>query len=202
VLAAYRNPVAVITKSWTVTRDVDLLAELAAHGAASVAVSITTLEAGLQRRLEPRAAPPARRLAAIETLAKAGVPVGVMVAPVVPGLTDHEIPRILAAAAGAGAGFAGRIVLRLPHGLDDLFEAWLREHAPERREKVLGRLRALHGGRLYHARFGHRQTGAGVFADQMAALFDVARRRAGLADRGPALSTAAFRRPGAQASLF
>jgi DNA repair photolyase len=202
VLAEYRNPVTVVTKSWTVTRDTDLLAELASHGAASVLLSVTSLDAELQRRMEPRAAPPARRLAAVEALARAGVPVGVLVAPIVPGLTDHEVPRILEAAAAAGAGFAGRVVLRLPHGLKALFEEWLERHFPERRGKVLGRLRALHGGSLYDPGFGQRQRGAGVFADQIAQLFDAARRRAGLAERGPDLSTAAFRRPRAQRSLF
>jgi len=202
VLVEFRNPVVVITKSWTVTRDADLLAELAAHGAASVMLSVTSLDPALQRVMEPRAAPPRLRLAAIERLARAGVPVGVMVAPIVPGLTDHEIPKILEAAAGAGAGFAGRVVLRLPHGVKELFSEWLERHFPERREKVLNRLRALHGGRLYDSGFGHRQRGEGVFADQIGLLFDASRRRAGLAARGPQLSTAAFRRPGAQRELF
>ena len=168
VLVEFRNPVLVITKSWTVTRDADLLAELARHGAASVALSITSLDAELQRTLEPRAAPPKLRLAAIERLAQAGVPVGVMVAPIVPGLTDHEIPRILEAAAAAGAGFAGRVMLRLPHGVKELFSEWLERHFPERREKVLNRLRSLHGGALYDSGFGHRQRGSGVYAEQIA----------------------------------
>lgn len=202
VLVEFRNPVVVITKSWTVTRDADLLAALAEHGAASVMLSVTSLDPSLQRVMEPRAAPPRLRLAAIERLAKAGVPVGVMVAPIVPGLTDHELPKILEAAAGAGAGFAGRVVLRLPHGVKELFSEWLERHFPERREKVLNRLRALHGGRLYDPGFGHRQRGEGVFADQIGALFDASRRRAGLAARGPELSIAAFRRPGAQPGLF
>jgi DNA repair photolyase len=202
VLVEFRNPVCVITKSYTVTRDADLLAQLAAHRAASVAVSVTTLDPALQRAMEPRAAPPRLRLAAIERLAKAGVPVGVMVAPIVPGLTDHEIPRILEAAARAGARFGGRVVLRLPHGVKDLFEAWLERNFPERREKVLNRLRSLHRGKLYDSGFGHRQRGEGFFADQIAQLFDASRRRAGLAARGPELSTAAFRRPGEQQRLF
>jgi DNA repair photolyase len=196
VLAEFRNPVAVVTKSFLVTRDADLLAELARLGAASVCLSITTLDPELQRRMEPRAAPPGRRLAAIEALAATGVPVGVLVAPIVPGLTDHEVPRILAAAARAGASFAGRVVLRLPHGVKELFDAWLAEHYPERRTRVLSRVRQLRGGRLYDSRFGARQRGEGFFADQMDALFDLARRRAGLAERGPELSTASFRRPG------
>lgn len=202
VLAEYRNPVLVVTKSFTVTRDVDLLAELASHGAASVALSVTSLDASLQRILEPRAAPPKLRLAAIEQLAKAGVPVGVMVAPIIPGLTDHEIPKILEAAASAGAGHAGRVLLRLPHGVKALFEEWLEHHFPERKEKVLNRLRAAHGGRLYDSTFRHRQRGDGFFAEQVGVLFDASRRRFGLAARGPELSTAAFRRPRAQPGLF
>jgi DNA repair photolyase len=202
VLVEFRHPVLVITKSWTVTRDADLLAELARYGAASVALSITSLDADLQRILEPRAAPPGLRLAAVERLAAAGVPVGVMVAPIVPGLTDHEIPKILEAAAGAGAGFAGRVVLRLPHGVKELFSEWLERHFPERKEKVLNRLRSLHGGALYDSGFGHRQRGSGNYAEQIATLFEVSRRRAGLAARGPELSCAAFRRPGQQPGLF
>jgi DNA repair photolyase len=205
VLAEFKNPVTIVTKSFLVTRDVDLLAELARQEAASVLLSITTLDPELQRRMEPYAAPPSKRLAAIERLAAAGVPVGVMVAPVVPGLTDHESPKILEAAAGAGARFAGRVVLRLPHGVAELFEAWLALHYPERREKVMARIRALRGGKAYDARFGHRQRGTGFWADELAALFDLARRRAGLAEHGPTLSTAHFRRPaapGAQLELL
>jgi DNA repair photolyase len=197
VLAEFRNPVAIVTKGFLVTRDADLLAELARVDAASVSVSITTLDPELQRRMEPFASPPGKRLLAIEKLAAAGVPVGVMVAPVVPGLTDHEAPKILEAAAAAGARFAGRVVLRLPHGVAELFESWLALHYPERREKVMGRIRAIRGGAAYDARFGVRQRGTGFWADEMAALFDLARRRAGIAERGPTLSTAHFRRPAA-----
>jgi DNA repair photolyase len=197
VLAEFRNPVGIVTKGHTVTRDADLLAELASHRAASVAISLTTLDAGLQRCMEPRAASPGRRLAAIEQLARAGIPVGVLIAPIVPGLTDHEIPALLAAAASAGAGFAGKVVLRLPHGVKQLFEEWLRGAYPERADKVLSRLRSLHGSALYDPAFGKRQRGAGPFAEQISDLFEVARRREGLAERAPELSTAAFRRPGA-----
>jgi DNA repair photolyase len=197
VLAEFRNPVAIITKSFLVTRDIDRLGELAQVDAASVAVSITTLDPEPQRRMEPYAAAPAKRLQAIERLSQAGIPVGVMVAPVVPGLTDHEAPKILEAAAAAGARFAGRVVLRLPHGVGELFEAWLSEHYPERREKVMSRIRAVRGRRNYDARFGVRQHGTGPWADEMAALFELARRRAGIAERGPTLSTAHFRRPAA-----
>jgi DNA repair photolyase len=205
LLAEFRNPVAIVTKGYTVTRDLDLLAELASHSAASVSISLTTLDAELQRRMEPRASAPRRRLAAIERLARAGVPVGVLVAPIIPGLTDHEIPALLGAASAAGARFAGRVVLRLPHGLKQLFEAWLREHFPGRADKVLARLRAIHGGNLYDPRFGERQRGSGPFAQQIGELFELARRRNGLDPRGPALSTASFRRPGAageQLGLF
>ncbi|MDX1648330.1 MAG: PA0069 family radical SAM protein [Myxococcota bacterium] len=196
VLAAFRNPVAVVTKSWLVTRDADLLADLAAHGAASVVVSVTTLDAELARRMEPGASPPSRRLAAIEGLAAAGVPVGVLVAPLIPGLTDHEMPRILEAAARAGAGFAGRVVLRLPHGVKEIFDDWLARELPERRGRVLARIREVRGGALSDPRFHSRQRGEGLYARQLERWFDLARRRAGLAERGPTLSTAAFDRHG------
>jgi DNA repair photolyase len=203
VLAEFRNPTAVVTKSRLVARDADLLGELARHEAASVHVSVTTLDAELQRRMEPRASSPRLRLDAIEALARAGVPVGVMVGPVIPGLTDHEIPAILAAAAGAGAGFASWILLRLPHGVAGLFEAWLERHAPGRKSRVLHRIQEVRGGRLNDPRFGSRMRGEGLYAGQIASLFEVAARRAGLARRGPALSTRAFRRPGgAQLGLF
>ncbi|HEX2165181.1 MAG TPA: PA0069 family radical SAM protein [Thermoanaerobaculia bacterium] len=202
VLAEFRNPVGVITKNRLVARDADLLGELAAHGAASVAISITTLDGDLAARMEPRASHPRDRLRAIEELAAAGVPVGVMVAPVVPAITDHEIPAILSAAADAGAGFAGTVVLRLPWAIKDLFADWLERHFPERREKVLARVRELRGGALYDASFGTRMKGEGVFAEQIRALFVTARRRAGLDGPRPELSTAAFRRPGEQQSLW
>ncbi len=204
VLAEFKNPVGIVTKGFLVTRDIDVLAELARADAASVMLSITTLDAELQRKMEPLASPPSKRLAAIEALARAGVPVGVMAAPVIPGLTDHELPAILQAAADAGASSAGMVVLRLPHGVKELFSDWLAEYFPERREKVLNRLRSLHGGALYDSRFTHRQRGAGEFAAQIEALFQLGLRKARLASRGPTLSIAAFRRPGAadQLSLF
>jgi DNA repair photolyase len=196
VLAELRNPVGVVTKSYLVTRDADLLADLAAHGAARVALSVTTLDVGLARKLEPRAAAPKERLRAIRELAAAGVPVTVMVAPVIPGLTDHEMPLILEAAAEAGAESAGYVPLRLPGAVAGLFEGWLEAHFPERKEKVLNRVRGMRGGRLNDPRFGSRMRGEGVFADQIRTLFRTARRRAGLDRRGEPLSTAAFRRKG------
>jgi DNA repair photolyase len=193
VLAEFRNPVGVVTKNHLVTRDADLLAELAGHGAAVVNLSLTTLDETLQRVMEPRASTPVRRLDAIRRLSEAGVPVRVLVAPVIPGLTDHELPAILAAAAEAGATAAGYVPLRLPHGLKELFETWLGTHFPDRKEKVLNRVRDLRGGKLYDAAWGTRMRGEGAFAAQMAALFATGCRRAGLAERVP-LSAAAFRR--------
>jgi len=203
VLAEFRNPVSVVTKNQLVTRDVDVLAELSRVGAALVFISVPTLDAELRRVLEPRTSPPAARLAAVATLAGAGVPVGVLVAPVIPGLTDHEIPAVLSAAARAGARFAGFILLRLPGAVAALFEDWLTRHFPNRKEAVLNRLRAMRGGRLSDSRFGWRMRGEGIFAEQIERLFEVARRKAGLAAHAPELSTAAFRRPApTQGQLF
>jgi DNA repair photolyase len=204
VLAEFRNPVAVVTKNHLVTRDVDLLGELASHGAAMVAISVTSLRPALQRIMEPRTATPAKRLHAIRRLADAGVPVRVMVAPVIPGLTDEEVPAILDAAAEAGARAASYIMLRLPHGVKDLFADWLEAHFPDRRSRVLNRVRDVRGGELNDARFCSRMRGEGAYADQLRQLFETARRRAGLEGDGVALSAAAFRRPapGGQLGLF
>ena len=205
VLRDFRNPVGVVTKSYLVTRDVDLLADLAEYDAAAVVLSVTSLRPEIQRVMEPRASIPARRLRAISELAAAGIPVGVNVAPVVPGLTDHELPEILAASADAGASFAGYILLRLPHGVKDIFSTWLEQHFPDRKDKVLNRVREMRGGKLYDARYAVRGRGEGPWADQLRALFTICRRRAGL-DRPPRLSSAAFRRPpepaGPQTELF
>ncbi len=195
VLAEFRNPVVVITKNHLVTRDADLLAALAAHDAARVYVSVTTLDAELARSMEPRTSSPERRLDAIATLAAAGVPVGVLIAPVIPGLTDHEIPKILERCARAGARRAGYVMLRLPHGVKSIFEEWLGAHYPGHRDKVLGRVRAVRGGRLYDPAFGDRLKGRGVFADQIAEMFALGCRRHGFAAERTPLSTAAFVRP-------
>src|SRR5690606_37402157 len=156
----------------------DLLAELARHQAVGVILSVTTLRNELQRILEPRTSIPARRLDAIRALARAGVPVGVNVAPVIPGLTDQEMPAIHEQAVAAGASFASYVMLRLPHAVAPLFETWLAQHFPDRKEKVLNRLRDLHGGRLYDSTWGHRGRGAGAFAEQVEQVFRVARRKA------------------------
>lgn len=195
VLAEFRNPLGIVTKNHLVTRDIDLLSELAGHNAAVVMVSVTTLDADLARKMEPRTSPPQRRLAAIEMLAKVGIPVGVMAAPVIPGLTDHELPGILAAAARAGATFAGYVPVRLPLAVAPLFEKWLTQHFPDRKQKVLNRIRSMRAGKLNDSEFGSRMRGEGVFADQIKEMFRLARRKAGLDGPGPNLSTAAFRRP-------
>ncbi len=208
VLAEARNPVAIVTKNHLVTRDLDLLAQLAEHQAAAVYLSLTTLDAELSRRLEPRASHPEQRLAALAELKRAGIPCGVLVAPVIPALTDHEVPAILAAAVEAGASVAGMILLRLPGAVAPLFEAWLRQYYPGRVDKVLNRQRAMRGGKLNDGRFGARMRGEGVFAEQVRALFHHARRRHGLDGNRHELSTAAFRRPvlprqdGPQLTLF
>ena len=202
VLAKFRNPVAIITKNRLVTRDIDLLGELAANHAAAVNLSVTSLDADLQRVLEPRTSSPNARLEAIAQLRSAGIPVGVMVAPIIPGLTDHEVPAILAACAKAGAQFAGYTVVRLPWAVALLFERWLEEHFPDRKEKVLGRIRHLRGGRRLNSSEWHaRMTGDGIFAEQIASLFEIGCRRSGIGER-PHLSTAAFRKFTPQLELF
>jgi DNA repair photolyase len=203
VLAEARNPVALITKNHGITRDLDLLAELASHQAVAVTLSVTTLRRDLQRMMEPRTSTPIRRLDAIRVLAGAGIPVGVNLAPVIPGLTDEEIPSILEAAAEAGARWAGYILLRLPHGVKEIFEGWLAENLPDRKERVLNRLRDAHGGKLYDGRFGVRGKGSGAYAGQIKELFRASVRRLGLG-APPDLDASAFRRPDppGQLSLF
>jgi DNA repair photolyase len=195
ILADFRNPVGIVTKNHLVTRDIDVLQRLAEHKAAVVFVSITTLDATLTPKLEPRTSLPRHRLAAVQALSRAGVQVGILVAPVIPALNDHEIPNIIAAAVKAGAQFAGYVPLRLPFGVSALFEDWLSRHFPDRKEKVLNRVRAIRDGRLNDPRFGARMRGSGIFAEQMESMFEVACRRMGVAGRRPELSAAAFRVP-------
>jgi DNA repair photolyase len=201
VLAEYRNPVAITTKSHLVTRDIDLLGELAAYGAAAVCLTVTTLSDALHRTLEPRSSSPARRMEAISKLADAGIPTAVNMAPVIPGLTDHELPRIVQHAAEAGASTAGYIVLRLPYGVAPLFERWLEQNHPDRKEKVLNRIRDMRRGRLYDSRYGERGRGEGRFAKQIADMFVMACRQVGLDSEWPALSSASFRRPPSSGQL-
>src|SRR5689334_21955916 len=202
VLAEFRNPAAIITKNVLVTRDIDLLSELARHEAVLVFISVTSLRGEFARELEPRASQPQRRLAAIEALAGAGIPVGVLVAPVIPGLTDHEMPSILAACAKAGALTAGYVPLRLPYGLAPLFEAGLSLHAPLEKDKGLHRIRDIRGGRMNDPNIKSRMQGERGYARQLRSMFELLCRRFGLDGPRPNLSTEAFRRPGEQMGLF
>jgi len=204
VLAECRNPVAIVTKNALVTRDIDYLQELAKWDAVLVFLSITTLDGRLMRTLEPRTSHPRDRLRALEKLSAAGVPCGVLVAPILPGLTDHEIPSILEAAAEAGAGWCGYTMLRLPGAVAPLFENWLEENYPDRKTRVLNRVREVHGGVLAHNRFGTRMRGHGTFAEGIKSLFHSTARRLNLEEGGRrALAAKAFRPPlGPQRSLF
>ena len=202
VLADFRNPVGIITKNQLITRDIDLLQELNQFSAVVVFISLTTLDTNVRKRMEPRTAPPEARLRTIEMLANKGIPVGTLLAPIVPGLTDHEIPRLLAKAADAGAGFAGHVILRLPYQVKDLFDAWLKQHFPEKREKVINRLKAIRSGSLNSGKFGNRMKGDGIFADQIHQLFKISCRKAGIRHHHPPLSTAHFRSDPSQLDLF
>ena len=199
VLAAARHPVSIVTKSALVERDLDLLAPMAERGLVQVSISLTTLDRRLSRKLEPRAAAPQRRLRTIERLTDAGIPVSLLVAPLIPVLTDGELEELLQAGAAAGAGAAGYVLLRLPREVAGLFEDWLRVHRPLMAEHVLQRLREAHGGRLYDSTFGHRMRGAGPYAELLRQRFRLARRRAGLAGRLVELDCTQFvapQRPG------
>jgi len=204
VLLEFRNPVGIITKNHLITRDIDVLSELAKLELVSVNISVTSLRNDVQRVMEPRTATPARRLDAIEKLASAGIPVGAMVAPIIPGLTDEEVPDILRALRDAGAQRAGYVMLRLPHAVKDIFERWLETHFPDRKDKVLNRVRSMRGGQLYDPRWGVRGRGEGIFADQIGAMFGATCRKLGLNTTRSRVRTDLFRRPaaGGQGDLF
>ncbi len=205
VLRDFNHPVAIVTKGAMVERDLDILAPMAAKGLVRVGISVTTLDADLSRRMEPRAPLPARRLAAIRRLTEAGVPVRVMTSPVVPGLTDHELEALLAAGAEAGADAASWIMLRLPREVSELWQEWLAEHEPGRAAKVMARLREMHGGRDYDPRWGHRMRGEGRYAEMIAQRFKAACRRLSLQERTSGLRCDLFQRPpqpGDQLALF
>lgn len=205
ILATYLNPVVIITKNALVTRDIDILQKLAARNAVHVVISITTLEPELARFMEPRASSPALRLAAIEQLRSAGIRVSVNMAPIVPGLTDHEIPSVLEAAASAGALTANYVMLRLPYGVKDLFENWLENHYPFKKDKVLNRIRHIRKGKLNSAEFGERMEGQGIFAEQVAIMFKQYTKKYSLDRHLPPLSTMHFKKPvkaGSQLELF
>ncbi|MCI0453619.1 MAG: PA0069 family radical SAM protein [Candidatus Dadabacteria bacterium] len=202
VFEEFRNPVGIVTKNHLVTRDIDILKGLTKHEAAVVAVSITTLNPKLARVMEPRASQPSLRLKAIQKLAENGIPVIVMVAPVIPGLTDHEIPGIIEKAVEAGAIKAGYVMLRLPYGVGELFQSWLDRHFPDRKNKILSRIKMLRGGKLNSTEFHKRMHGEGLFAEQVEKLFEISCRRAGIAGNKINLSSKAFRRPDSQQLAF
>ena len=205
VFAEFRNPVAIITKNALVTRDIDLLEKLAAVDAVRVMISITTLDPELARRMEPRASRPVLRLQALELLANAGIPTGVMIGPVVPGLTDEEIPRILEAATKHRAKAASWILLRLPPPVDQLFENWLESNYPDRKHRVMNRLRECREGKKSDTRFGRRMRGQGEYAQHIASLFERSSHRWGLNKALGEPNAKAFHRPtrsGEQLRLF
>ncbi|HRJ49882.1 MAG TPA: PA0069 family radical SAM protein, partial [Phycisphaerales bacterium] len=202
VMADRRQPVAIVTKSGLVTRDIDLLRELARFDAVRVAVSLTTLDNDLASKMEPRAGSPRERLETIRRLSESGIPVGVMTAPIIPGLNDHEIPALLEAARHAGARHAAYVMLRLPFQIKDLFLEWLGRHMPARAAKIESLVRDTRGGELYDARPFVRMKGQGPYAEQIQATFEVFARNLGLARRPKPLSSASFMPGGSGGSLF
>jgi DNA repair photolyase len=202
VLQEYRHPLGIVTKSALIERDIDILAEMAQAQLVSVAISITTLDRSLSRTLEPRAAAPQRRLETVRRLADAGIPVGVLVAPLIPVLTDSELEKIMEASRDAGASYAGYVLLRMPLEIEGLFEQWLHTHAPLKAEHVLSRMRDSHGGKTYDSRFGERMRGHGPYAELIAQRYRSARKKLDL-DRHTELDTSQFKRPGdTQLGLF
>ncbi len=203
VLERFSHPVAIVTKSALILRDADILERLASRGLAKVAISVTTLDRRLARKMEPRASTPAKRIEAIGRLAVAGVPVAAMAAPLIPALNDHELERIIEAAAAAGAVEAAYILLRLPLEISPLFQEWLAAEYPDRAKRVMSLVRSTRGGKDYVSRFGERHSGTGCYADQIAARFQLALKRCGLNQRHLSLRRDLFRRPDEpQLSLF
>ncbi len=201
VLVEFRNPVVIITKNHLVQRDCDLLQQLAAQQAAAVFCSIPTLDPKLRQVLGPRTSHPQKMLETLKILTAAGIPCGVMCAPVIPGLTEHEMPQILKEAAGAGAVSAGYVMLRLPYQLKELFINWLERHFPDRKDKVLNRIRDIRGGKLYDGRWGVRFKGEGFFAEQIAQIFRLSCQQNSLNRTRLPLSSAAFQLPGKAVQL-
>lgn len=201
VLAEFRNPFTIVTKNYMVTRDMDILVEMARHKAVRVMISITSLDPDLTRIMEPRTSRPDRRIKAIRELSQAGIPTGVLFAPVIPALTDEELPSMVSAAAKAGASFGNYVLLRLPGAVVPLFEQWLDQHYPDRKQKILSRLRSLRGGKLYDTRYGYRMMGQGAYAEQIRQSFQISCRIYGMAQEGPPLSVQSFRRVPTQGEL-
>ncbi|MDB6098794.1 MAG: hypothetical protein JWN58_1497 [Gammaproteobacteria bacterium] len=197
VLARCRHPVTIVTKSALIIRDLDLLAELAKHRLVSVMLSITSLTNEIKRTLEPRTASPQARLRVIQQLAEAGIPVGVLVAPVIPAITDHEMEDILSAAKAAGATRAGYVLLRLPHEVKILFREWLADHYPDRAKHVMSLINQARGGKDYDSQFGTRMSGTGAYAELLGTRFELAKRKLGFAGSRERyeLDTSLFRPP-------
>lgn len=203
VLREFQNPVGIITKNYLVTRDIDVLSDMAGIGCANVVISVTTLDGELSGKMEPRASQPEYRLRAIARLADAGIPVTVLIAPVIPGLTDHEIPAIMKEASSRGAFDAGYVMLRLPHGVADIFSEWLERHYPDRKKKILGRIRSMRDGGLSSSRYRVRMKGKGIFAEQTERIFRVAYGKFGFGGKKAPLDISRFRRDGPdQLELF
>jgi DNA repair photolyase len=205
VMLAYRHPVSIVTKSQSILRDLDILSALAAERLVKVGISVTTLDRGLARAMEPRAATPERRLAAMRRLSQAGIPTGLMLAPVIPAINEAEIEAIVAAAAAAGAVGAGYVLLRLPLEIKQLWREWLAEHYPDRAERVMSLIRQTRGGREYDAAFGSRMRGQGPYAALIRRRFKLALKRHGLDREAPPLDASRFApppRPGDQLSLL
>ena len=202
VLAEFRNPCFIVTKNQLVTRDIDILQEMARYHGVGVFISLSSLRDDLVESLEPRTTRPERRLKTIQELSAAGVPVGVMVAPVIPGLNDHEIPSVLEAAAVAGARYANYILLRLPYVLKDIFIAYIERHFPTHKQKIIHRIQHIRGGKLNVSEFGERFRGTGIFAEQIKKMFECTARKVGLEKRGPDLHTDHFRIPHRQELLL
>lgn len=205
VLAKTKHPVGIVTKSALVQRDIDILAPMAAEGLARVAISITTLDPKLARHLEPRAPTPPKRLETVKRLSEAGIPVTVMMAPIIPALNDEEIERVLDAAKASGAVSAGYVLLRLPYEIKDLFQEWLTEHRPDRANHVMSLVKSTRGGKAYEAEWGKRMIGDGVYAWTIGRRFELACKRLGLNEERKSLRKDLFvppQRPGEQLRLF
>jgi len=194
VMKEFRNPVGIVTKNRLITRDIDILQDMISFNCASVAISVTTLDSTLANIMEPRTSQPNVRIDTIRKLSEAGIPVMVLIAPVIPGLTDHEIPGIIKQVVDAGAIKVGYVMLRLPYGVKDLFQDWLERHFPNKVNKVIHRIQSVREGGLNSANFGERMRGKGIFAKQVEDMFKVASRKHGIYSNKIELTTEYFRR--------
>ena len=202
VFLEFKNPVGIVTKNYLVTRDIDILKKLSEYNCVHVVLSITTLDSGLCQKMEPRASHPTYRLKAIEKLAENGIPVMVLIAPVIPGLNDHEIPKIIKKSVEAGATQAGYVMLRLPYGVKSLFSKWLEIHYPDRVNKIMHRIESVRDGKLNSSDYFERMKGKGVFSEQIKEIFNISCKKYGLNKKSTVLEVKHFKRPTNQMSLF